>query len=100
MPVLLLNKERVAAEVMELARIKISTALNVPIKAVDAKWERSEGKLVPSFGVDTSKIQDPKKRQAVHDADPDETKRTLGAIWRWLKDSLNERLLGLGDVRG
>ena len=90
MPILL-NKERVAAEVMELARIKIAVMLKVPIEEVAARWEHKDGKMVPAFDVDPAKIKDMSE---------DAIRQSMGAVWRWLKDSLAERLADLEQTRG
>ena len=89
---ILLNKEVVAAEIMELARLKISAMLRVPIEAVHARWEHKEGKApTPAFDVDQSQVKDMKE---------DDIRQAMGATWRWLKDSLKERLEGLAQHRG
>ena len=90
MPILL-NKERVAVEAMELARIKISVMLKVPIEEVLSRWEHKDGRMVPAFDVDPAKIKG---------MDEDTIKQSMGAVWRWLKDSLSERLSGLEQQRG
>jgi hypothetical protein len=81
----------VAAEVMELARIKISLALKVPIEIVKARWQQEDGKMVPAFDVDMNQVKN---------MDEDQIRQSMGAIWRWLKDSLSERLDGLRHQRG
>lgn len=90
MPILL-NKERVAGEIMELARFKISALLKVPLEEVTARWEYKDGKTVPAFDVDPAKIKDMSE---------DAIKQSMGAVWRWLRDSLSERLVGLEQTRG
>jgi hypothetical protein len=89
MPILL-NRERVFSEIMELARIKISSLLKVPIEEVEVKWEHKDGKMIPSFSVDPTKIKNMSE---------DAIKQAMGAVWRWLKDSLSERLGGLEKTR-
>lgn len=92
MPVLLLNRESVAAEIMELARIKIATLLHVPIDIVGARWGHEEGKP-PSlaFEVDMNKITG---------MNADQVRQSMGAVHRWLKGSLAERLEGVKRRRG
>lgn len=48
---LLLNKEVVITEIMELAALKISGILKVKPDAVTASLELEDGKLVPKFEV-------------------------------------------------
>jgi hypothetical protein len=92
MPILLLNKEGVAAEIMELARIKIATLLRVPIETVNARWEANEGRPpTPAFDVDIGQSKD---------LSEDKVRQSIGGVWRWLKDDLSERLKGLEQRRG
>lgn len=91
MPVILLNREGVTTEILELARGRIMAILDVPSPAVTAKWEIEDGRATPSFDVDLAyveKISEDEIRQAMRDS------------WHWIKDALNERLAGLGQRRG
>jgi len=89
MPALLLNNEGVVLEVTELARLKISKALSVSPGKVMARWKLNDGKMVPEFSVADA-----------DGMDKDIVRTTIGAVWRWLKDSLAERIQGLKQVRG
>lgn len=90
MPILL-NKEIVANEVMELARLKIAAALKIPPKIVDAEWKIEGGLATPSFTVDLNRVEGMTE---------DTVRQTLGATWRWLKGTLSERMEGLKQRRG
>lgn len=90
MPVLLLNKERVANEILVLARLKIMGLLGVPSQAVTARWELKDGKAVPAFDVDLAHVKN---------LSEDAVRQSMGAAWRWVKDLLAERLAGLGERR-
>ena len=50
---ILLNEERVYAEILELGRVRMAAALEVPPTAVSAKWGVREGQRYPMFDVDT-----------------------------------------------
>lgn len=101
MPVLLLNRESVAAEIMELARIKIATQLRVPIDIVVARWEHEEGHPPkPAFEFDMNKATSALSRQELPPLKEDDVRQSMGAIWRWMKDSLVQRLEGIKHRRG
>jgi hypothetical protein len=90
MPVLLLNREGVAAEVLELARVRIMGLLKVPDPAVKARWELKDDKATPAFDVDLAYVEEMSE---------DEIREAMGYAWRWVKGALHERLEGLEQRR-
>jgi hypothetical protein len=56
--IFLLNRERVLLEVLELARLKIASLLNVPAQAVAARMELNAGKVSPVFEVRSDEAQE------------------------------------------
>ena len=72
--------------------MKIAMALKVPIDLVGARWEvHKEKGLLPSFDVNLDHVKD---------MDEAAIKQAMGAVWRWLRDSLDERFRGLAQHRG
>ncbi len=90
--VFLLNRERVLAELAELAKLHISGLLEVEPKAVTAKLELAPGgKVIPEFKVD------------IPTAGAIETefiRKGIAEVWLgWCKKELVDRLGGLNEVR-
>lgn len=54
--IFLINRERVLKEMMELARLKIATALNISDRLVTAEIKIEDGKLIPKFKVDNAQV--------------------------------------------
>ena len=103
MPILL-NKEQVAAEIIELARIKVAIMLNLPVSVVNAQWGLKDGVPVPEFGIDIKApevvAEIARKKELGIPMGEQEIVTSLGAVWRWLKTTLSERLVGLQQRRG
>jgi len=89
--IFLLNKERVLAEVGELARLHISGILKVKPEFVSVQFELVDGKIKPRFDV---------KTEVSGAWEQDYIQNTMQSVWSgWAKEELVNRLMGLEDVR-
>ncbi len=84
--VVLVNRELVLAEIMELATLKISGILKVPLGKVKVYFEQDEGKMFPCVDIDPSDVAGLK---------PTEVREVIGTIYERLKLDMRVRLNGL-----
>jgi len=86
----LLNQERVLAEVMELAKKKISGILKVDENEMRVWLDWKNGVIQPNFQVVASGVEDEK----------DEVTKVMADVWlNKLKPELIQRLRGLSELR-
>jgi len=89
--IFLINEERVVAEVLELARLKISGILGVKPDDVEATVEVKDGRIRPNFNL---RIASDKKFEVAF------VQRTMAAVWQEeIKPELVARLRGLTEGR-
>ena len=89
--IVLLNKERVVYEVVELARLKMAGIMRVPSSAVEAKIELKGGLLSPTFAIDREQAKGLKSEQM---------RDVMSTVYTNLKAELKSRLNGLEERRG
>jgi len=89
--IVLLNKERVIYEVVELARLKMAGIMRVEPRAVTAKIELKSGALSPSFSVNPL---------AAKGLKPEQMREVMARVYNNLKVELRSRLEGLEERRG
>ena len=90
--IVVLNEDRVLAEIMELTQIKIAMILKVPREAVTAKWRRVGATgLSPELGV---------MEDAAEGVSREDITAVIKNVWRGSKLIMNERLSGLKERRG
>lgn len=89
--IFLLNTELVLSEILELALLNVSKALDVPKSKVRISLNFSDGKLVPDFRVDKD-FSDVLEQQKAEEA--------IRAIWlENMKPELTTRFRGLKERR-
>ena len=89
--IILLNKERVIYEVIELSRLKISVALGILESQIGAHCNlTSEGKFQIKFVI---------KEEAVKSLDAEKMKTVVNREYQIAWKRLQERLAGLGAMR-
>jgi hypothetical protein len=90
--VILVNKERVIFEMVELARLRISMVLGVSQSKVDARCNLdSHGKMQVQFSVDEDSLKT---------LPPEKVQETIKTEYQKALVRIQERLANLGDVRG
>ena len=78
--VFLLNNERILVEIMELCTLRIAEQTMVKPDSVKVSIELKDGKINPSFGVDSCRLS-AKKIQS-----------TISSIWEMYKPELIKRM--------
>ncbi len=86
--VILVNRELVLAEIMELATLKVSGILKVPLDRVGVHFEidEDEGKMFPCIDI---------HQEDVAGLDPATVRQVVGTIYERLKLDMTQRLNGL-----
>lgn len=88
---ILINKQRVMAEAMELSRMKVAGILKVPMEAVHAQWERNAtGGVVPNIAVEFPET--PEITESM-------VRNVIKTVYQNLKIEMAERLDGLKTQR-
>lgn len=87
---LLLNKQVVVAEILELAALKISGILKVPPETVTYSVEAEGDKLVPKFEVD---------KYAAEGVSERDIKEVVASVYDRVKIDLNVRMRAVGKTR-
>jgi hypothetical protein len=88
--IFLLNRERVLLEVIQLARLKIASLLNVPAQAVAARMELKAGMVSPVFEVSPDETKE-FSEEAVRNA--------IASVYDRVMDECATRLDGLQMTR-
>ncbi len=88
---LLLNREVVVSEILELAALKISGILKVEPSKVKCTATVEDGKLVPTFEID---------QWAAAGIKEGAIQEVMGAVYSRLKIDLTLRMRALGRKRG
>lgn len=87
----LINKQTVMTEVLELSRLRIANVLRIPLISVQAQWEtNTSGQVVPNFIVEFPDTPDITKSQV---------REVIKTVYQNCKAELRERLDGLKDQR-
>jgi hypothetical protein len=90
--VLMVNRERVVFESLELARIRIARLLSIPVDKVSAQCNiGKDGDLQAKFEVD---------EEATKDRPPEMVKSVVSMAYQESRVRMKTRLAGLGDRRG
>lgn len=88
--IFLWNRERVLSEVLELARLRISEKLDLPVELVQVHLKLEDDRLKPGFTVDTASLSDWKYSQ-IQDV--------LRSAWTGVQGILGTRLKSLHERR-
>jgi hypothetical protein len=87
----LINKQRVMAEALELSRMKIAGILRIPLMSIQAQWEtNTSGQVVPNFIVEFPETPGITKSQV---------RQVIKSVYDNLRNELRERLTGLKSQR-
>ena len=87
--IFLWNKERVLSEILELARLRISAQLEIPVAAIGVKLQLEGDSVKPAFSVAVNDIPD---------IEPEQLQSTMSEVWRGLRGELIKRLASV-EVR-
>ncbi len=88
--IVVLNRDVVLMEAVELARLKIAQALSCDPRLIDARIDLKDGKPAPTFGV---------PQEVVTDLPEADVREVLSSVYWGVRRELSERMEFLGTTR-